>query len=153
MRFSLKVVTLSLFLPVFSYGSSFFGTVKIKSVQNLDAGKVVIEFENLDRGNFGTLPANIRKMKFDYLNWPKDSRNRAFLEKLMFWKPKPVYKKEDFDQCINWMLENHKSGKSFQLGQIGGGTFEMSDDAVIVPFLHFNKSEDGNEQVCLIDLG
>ena len=153
MKDFLKIVLLSVVWPMTTYGAYFHGPTKIKSVQNLDSGIAVIEFENLDRGNFGTLPPNVTKMKFDYLKWPKDSRNNSWLEKLMFWKEKPEYKKEEFDQCINWMLENHKKGLSFQFGQTGGGTFEVSDDAVIVPYLHFNKTDDGKEQVCLIDLG
>ncbi len=153
MKNSFKIATLSLLFPIFSYGSQFSGLTKIKSVDNSQSGVTVIEFESLDRGNFATLPSNISKIKFDYLKWPKESRNNSILEKLMFWKPKPQYSKEEFDKCISWMLENHKNGKNFQLGQIGGGNFEFSEGAAIAPYLHFQTTDDGKEQVCLIDLG
>lgn len=153
MKLISKIILIFTLFPIFTYGAYFSGPTKIKSVENLDSGNVVITFENLDKANFATLPSNIHKMKFEYLKWPKDSRNNSIIEKLMFWKKKPEYKREEFDKCISWMLENHKSGTVFNLGQIGGGTFELSGDTVIIPYMHFGSPEDNKEQVCLIDLG
>ncbi|AZZ36487.1 hypothetical protein CIK05_06680 [Bdellovibrio sp. qaytius] len=152
MKSALKIVMLNLILSSISMGAEFSGNVKIKSIQNVEPESVIIEFEKLDRSHFSTMPDNVKKLKFDYLKWPKDSRNNSLLEKLMFWKRKPVYKKEEFDKCLNWMIENHKNGKEFILGQVGGGSFEFFGDAVIVPYLHF-KEVNNSENICLIDLG
>lgn len=150
---TLKIVILNLIMSSISLGAEFSGNVKIKSVQNIESESVIIEFEKLDRSNFATMPENVKKIKFEYLNWPKESRNNSFLEKLMFWKRKPEYKKEEFERCLNWMIENHKNGKEFHLGQIGGGVFEFSGDAVIVPYMHFKTIDNSKENMCLIDLG
>lgn len=153
MKKALKIVMLSLIMSSSSLGAEFSGNVKIKSVQNIEPESVIIEFEKLDRSNFATMPENVKKIKFDYLKWPKESRNNSLLEKLMFWKRKTVYKKEEFDKCLNWMIENHQNGKEFLLGQVGGGSFEFFGDAVVVPYLHFKAADNSKENLCLIDLG
>lgn len=123
-------------------------SVTIKNITYKSSGAVIVEFENLsqDKHFMSIFPKDIKKLRFQYManaNWIKRALTKEDRSK-------------QFEDCINWMIQNYKSGTSFQLGQMGGGEFKLvedSKDEVIIPFIYPDKTRDGKEQVCLIDLG
>ncbi len=150
-------------LAVFLCETSFAGGnsdyTKIKNITYKADGGIVMEFEELvqEKHFMPLFPKGITKLRFEYRKWPKDSRYNSWWDKILrFSKQDDASKQVEFEACINWMIANYKTDTSFQFGQIGGGKFEIADDAkdeVIIPFVHFEKTRDGKEQVCLIDLG
>lgn len=155
-----KFITLSiLFLFEISYAGGNSDYAKIKNITYKSSGAIVMEFEELvqEKHFMPLFPKGITKLRFDYKKWPKDSKYNSLWDKVMSSNQKEeATKPEEFEACINWMITNYKNGTSFQFGQIGGGKFEIADDAkdeVVIPNLNFEKTRDGKEQVCLIDLG
>ena len=149
-----------LFLKISAaYAGGQYSDAKIKNVYYKSSGQIVFEFEELiqEKHFMPLFPVGIKKLRFDYLHWPKDSRYSTWWYKVLPWtESKNDFDKKGFEDCINWMLLNYKNQTSFQFGQMGGGKFEIAEDAkdeVIIPYLRFDKNQDVKEPVCFIDLG
>lgn len=156
-----RLITLLFFLFSFQLAQAGGNSdlAKIKNIYYKATGQVVMEFEDLvqEKHFMPLFPKGIKKLRFDFKKWPKDSRYNTWWFKLSPWNDvEQTYKAADFENCINWMIENYKNGTSFQFGQVGGGKFEFAEDApdeVVIPYLHFQKTDNSKEKVCYIDLG
>lgn len=132
---------------------------KIRNVTYKASGQIVIEFDELvqEKHFMSIFPKGIRKLRFDYLNWPSGSRHSTWWYKILPWtESKNDFVPKDFETCINQMIQNYKNQTSFQFGQMGGGKFQVVEEAqdeVIIPNLLLRQSDDGKEQICYIDLG
>lgn len=140
-----------------SYAGSFYETTKIKNISYKASGELVVEFDGLDQNKHfsSSLPSGAKKFRLSYLKWPQDSRHSTWWYKILPWTEKSSdFDPKGFERCASLFIESYKTGSAFLFGQIGGGNFELSKespDEVIVPYLRFEKTQDGD--ACLIDLG
>lgn len=140
-----------------SFAGGTYDLTKVKSVSYKSSGELVVEFAGLDQNKhfFSSLPSGAKKFRLSYLKWPKDSRHSTWWYRVLPWTERASdFDPKGFENCANLFIESYKTGSTFLLGQMGGGNFELSKespDEVIVPYLRFEKTQDG--EVCLIDLG
>lgn len=146
-----------MFTAVASFAGSTYDLTKVKSISYKSSGELVVEFDGWDLSKhlFSLLPPGAKKIRLSYLKWPKDSRHSTWWYKILPWTERASdFNPKGFESCANLFIESYKAGSTFLLGQTGGGNFELSEespDEVIVPYLRFEKTKDGD--ACLIDLG
>lgn len=140
-----------------SYAGIFYETTRIKQVSYKASGVLVVEFDGLDQNKHfsSSLPSRVKKFRLSYLKWPQDSRHSSWWYKVLPWTEKSSdFDPKSFERCASLFIESYKTGSTFLFGQIGGGNFEISEessDEAIVPYLRFERTQDGD--ACLIDLG